>query len=1031
MQNPVYETASYGRELVHGRSLWRVELFGQLRLRAPDGSRQTLRYQKVGKLLAYLAFFAQRSHERDLLACMLWPEADPGTAKKNLSQSLYELRRILEPTGSEGSVVGSDRLSLWVNPQFVDSDVRCFEAAIEHARKSAEGPERLAHLRSAVDLAHSPLLPDRDDEWVVPQRIRLEEEYAQATVCLVDGLCDEGRPKEGVLIGKRALAHFPLREDLNIAVMRALAKGGETAEAIRQFERLETLLQEELGVYPSTAAVEALEKLPEPLARKDEGPKPASTHAVVHIPDAEPKLEWRLRPRNGLGGFFGRQDQVRQLGAWLSPSGTEQERIVCLAGPAGVGKTRLGLEVCWNLRAEFEGRTTMASCEDSEYEGSLWSRLCRNLDVAPEPGRSERDAAVAVLAGEPSLIFVDAAEADPRSVYALLTDLHESAPECRVMVSSREAVLFEGARSLPIRPLPVPTEGCSVAEASASESVQLFVDSCRRVQPDFHLTGGNVRAVAELCRRLDGLPLALNLAAGRIGVASPAVMLGKVCEQATFLARRGSALSVRHGSLAAALDWTFQVLDLEERHVLSAASVFRGGFQEEALLDVTGLPEIATTLTRLVELHLVDLEPTDEGQRYSLLNTVQEFAFGKLGPDQAADLAVRHADHFTRWLGKLTSTDQIASHMAEIGVESANLHAVLDRAEASSGVSGLALRLAGLLKHYLERRGPWDAWLPPIEAVCNLEVAGASANDTVRALNCAASLRCYVGDYRAQADWSQRAAKVAKKAKEPTLSAIALNGLGVAYRALGEDALATEVYQRALDHCDPGVDPLLTGRIHLNVAGLLETGGQYEVSKRHYAEGLKLAVRGGDVRLRAACLEGMARVAAHLGSFDEALGTFDKVRDMSDREGDELSVARTLANMAWCIHVAGESRAAAALLLEATEIEAASGEPRNLTSNLLALGAVCLALREGSDAARLYGAAMLMVQEHGFALFGDEVQIATELGRGCGMKSAAEFERLKLEGARTSAEALVEHVKVRLDTDHGRAGHRRRRRSVV
>ena len=572
---------------------WRIELLG--RLRASCGDLELTRFgsRKISALLARLAMFPRRSHSREELIDLLWPDADLDTGRNRLRQALATLRRSLEPPGLT-DVLLADRNTVRLNPVAFHCDVAEFEACV--GRRDAAG---------ALALYAGELLPGHYDEWILEERNRL--------ACLAEDLGDPVAVPAGA--GLRMQATQTTRPDRK-------------------------------------------ELLPAFVAR-----------------------------------FFGREVQCALLERMLLT-----ERLITLQGAGGTGKTRLAAEVAQRVRERFEvvAFVALAECSRADELAARLRAAVQLPDVAGDP----LEQLTLLLEGRPALLVLDNFEqlvghGGPDFLERLLQRL----PELRVLVSSRRALDLDGERLFEVAPLPLPAAEDDLVASAANPSVALFVDRAQGVRPGFALSAANHVELVALCRELEGVPLAIELAASRAHALSVADMRAQMSQRFALLARKGARATraPRHASLDAAIDWSWQLLNDDERTCLAALSVFREGWVAAAAGAVWARNDAHDMLGKLVADSLVRAEVGADGAlRYHLFEMVREFVAGRLDRVQRDALREQHR----AWcLGLLR-----ASHSALPAAEVPNLLQAM-RSALEDQLPRSALLLALAAESHWERRG--------------------------------------------------------------------------------------------------------------------------------------------------------------------------------------------------------------------------------------------------------------------------------------------------------------------------------------
>jgi DNA-binding SARP family transcriptional activator len=555
---------------------WQIELLGWLRVVQTDRVITRFRTRKAEALLAYLAYHPHRSHPREQLIELLQPEGRPRAGLQRLSVELAGLRRQLEPPGvPPGAVLLTTRSAIQLNPAACVTDVARFEAALEAVNHAETPAERVKQLAAAARLYRGELLPGHFDAWILPERQRLAEAHLQALHELVGLLEEQGDLPGALQWARRAVTADPLEEESHQRLIRLLLESGQIEAAREQFEQAEHQLLQELGEglapevralireaapakdRPSTARAGAGGKRRrpaspgrEPGTRAAGGPAPPVTSLGIDAgSEGGRPLEPTATPSDNLPlrftRFFGREQEIERLCELLrgdvgyrvsgSPAArvpgsepslsdsrypTPHTRLITLTGPGGSGKTRLSLQVAQELRGRFSGGAWFVSLRELTDPALIADQILLALRLPRVPQREALEQAAAFLSRAPSLLLLDNYEHLVEAGAQVVQQLLERVEHLTVLVTSRRRLGLEGEREFPVGPLPVPELGAG-GHASGYEalcaipSVALFVDRAQAVRPDFQVTARNALAVAGLCRQLEGLPLAIELAAAR------------------------------------------------------------------------------------------------------------------------------------------------------------------------------------------------------------------------------------------------------------------------------------------------------------------------------------------------------------------------------------------------------------------------------------------------------------------------------------------------------------------------------------
>ena len=633
----------------------RIELLGGLRV--VRGSRVTTRFRthKTAALLAFLAYHIHHSHSRELLIDMLWPDMTPEAGRNSLSMALSSLRSLLE-RGEEGKTPGSrvvlaGRTTVGLDPLRVTTDTGLFEAALA---ERTTGPEaRLRRLEEAARLYQGALLPGYYEVWILTQQERLQQLCLQGLQELALGRLDVGDRAGALEAAHWATALDPLQEEAQRLVLQLLLESAQPAAALRQYRSLEQHFQAELGVAPdpTTRALVAhllpdlliVERsiLEESARRPRKQLKRSAQDGLLRSPDV--RLSPVLPPR--FDRFFGRDRELADVSALLAQPGC----LVTLTGTGGVGKTRLALEIAETGAREWQAIfVPLSEVRDADM---LLETLRKTLGL-PSLAADDPVATIAEhLSRRPLLLILDNFEQIAPEGALAIRELMHRVPTLRCLVTSRVRLLLDLEQEIPLLSLPSPdvttARNAEHAELLQNPCMALFVDRARASSPGFTITTRNAEALVRLVIQLEGLPLALELAAARAAVLTPRQML-EVLQHRPFdlLAGNQPLLATRHRSLRETIAWSYGLLTPALQRFFRWLSVFHGGWTLEAAEAVTGDP---LALDHLAQLEAASLVRAMEGKaneslRFSMLVTLRAYAEEQLDAGtEATEARGRHA----------------------------------------------------------------------------------------------------------------------------------------------------------------------------------------------------------------------------------------------------------------------------------------------------------------------------------------------------------------------------------------------------
>ena len=649
-------------------------------------------------VLAALLLHRGTSLPVDRVVELLWPDRAPATAATMVHGAVVALRRSLEEGGRPRLLLTRDG-GYALDPAAEQVDAARFEQALERARHElVESPRRTARLvAGALAEWRGPALAGVEQPFAREAARRLEELRVRGRELRVDAELRSGHHHEVLDEIEDLVAEYPLREDLCAHLVLALYRCGRQADALAAHRRLRARLVDELGVEPD----EALRDLELAVLRNDPALRaPPIGRGTLPVP---------------LGSLEGRAGEVEEVGAMV-----RTHRLVTLTGPGGVGKARLAVELA--RRADVEAcLVDLAPLTDPAL---LEETLADAVGVHAEPGQPLARTVTAALGVTPAILVLDNGEHLVAACAGLVQSLLAAAAGLRVLVTSREPLGVPGERVHVVRPLGVPPEGVSSEEAAASPAVRLFHE--RATAAGARITPAGAGLVRELCRRLDGLPLAIELAASRAATLPLRDLVERLDGRYAVLEAATRTADPRHRSLAATLEWGHALLGAEEQAVFARLAVFRGGFDLVAAAAVRhGGPEsgaadaagdgtdVAVPIARLVASSMVQRDDRPDGStRFRLLETVRAFAADRLGVDARRVASERHA---APYLGR---AEEARSHLfapasgpwlERLHTERDNLRAALAWSFAHDPARGV--RLVDCLWHYWDLRGARDEGL--------------------------------------------------------------------------------------------------------------------------------------------------------------------------------------------------------------------------------------------------------------------------------------------------------------------------------
>ncbi len=741
----------------------RIHLFGTVEAATCEGA-VSFPSRKASWLLAILALRNGSPIERQALAAMLWPDStDPG-ALHNLRQTLVGLRRALGPAGRLIETIGARSILLRSGPWlWVD--------AIEFDRAATRGAD---YRERAVENYRAPLLADCDEPFARIER----ESREQAFLVLAERLGDDhrlaGRHAEAASIARRILAVDPFRESALRGLMASLAAAGGVGAALDEYRKYEQFLRRELGVEP-TVETKALVR-----AIRSE-----TTKGVLRngLPTSKP-LPHPMTP------LIGRESEVEAIARRLPYC-----PLMTLTGVGGVGKTRLALATA---EAAFPGAAfvDLATVTDP---ASITPAVARALSLVEVTDRTSVDAIADRLRTENRLVILDNCEHLREGPAEFLGRLFAQEPGIRVLATSRQPVGVAGEVVWPVAPLAAPEPNATPDEWLGSPAFRLFLERSSAAGNVRSWHEGERRQIASICRRLDGLPLAIELAAARTNVLSVEEIEARLGDRFAILGG-GNRSVPRHQTLRATMDWSWGLVGEPERRLLERMSAFRGGATLGAIEATVGVPAL-DLLADLVDRSLVIAQRHPSGSRYTTLETVRQYAAERLkeaGDDEAARIG--HAAFFSEWAERETRHpfgEGEGAAFERLERDHDNLRAVLEWYR-STGDREAELRLATRLSRFWDTHGHLSEGRGILERALGGETSGLPPSLVADAHDHAGWMATVQRDCEAARDHYAHALAYFRAVGDKPKIAHNLNCLGGANYYAGDYATAQRQYEEAL-----------------------------------------------------------------------------------------------------------------------------------------------------------------------------------------------------------------------------------------
>jgi predicted ATPase/DNA-binding SARP family transcriptional activator/DNA-binding CsgD family transcriptional regulator len=987
----------------------RIRLLGGFSVSVGDRSvwKDAWRLRKAASLVKLLALAPGHRLHREQAIGLLWPNLGRMAASNNLRQALHSARQALEPdlpassrylASRDESLMLCPEGSLWV-------DVEAFEQTASTARSSRDP----AAYEAALILYAGELLPtDRYEEWAEQHRRRLRETYLSLLVGLAR-LHEQRTDRESAAEAlRRLISEEPTCEEAHVSLMRLYALSGSKGDALAQYGQLEDILAKKLDTEPAASSRAFREEI-----AADRFP-PWETPSLGSAPKKPPEAAKHNLPTPRTS-FVGRQREIVESKRELAMT-----RLLTLTGVGGSGKTRLALEVARDLIGAYPDGVWLVELAPLSEGKLVPQAVARTMRVREQPGRLLIDALTEALHKKSTLLVLDNCEHLTDSVAHLADKLLNSCSRLRVLSTSRKTLEVEGEVVRRISSLSVPdTDRLPAAgELMRYDAVRLFAERTRLRLSAFEITPHNVTAVAEVCTKLEGIPLAIELAAARMDVLT-AEQIARRLDRALGLLTGGRTELARHRTLRATLDWSFELLSEPERKLFCRLSVFTGGWTLEAAEAVGaggGIEEgdVVELFLMLVDKSLVVSEAEEGGFRYGMLEPLRQYARERLeesGEDQA--IKRTHAQYFLALAEEAEPKLWESGDKAWFGrleKEHDNMRAALSWT-LEHGEAELALRLGGALRWFWRARGYYGEgrrWLE--RALC--EEGRTSAGARAKALDGVGWLASEQHDI----DRVQAAAEEGLElSEEAGIGGVILadfkNLLGEAAWLRGDYKRASELFEESLGlHREARNNRGVAWSV-CSLAVVSGERGDYERAKELYEEGIALSRKMGGALPLGDLLISAGYVYLLEGDHERATALNEEAAQLYRKRGSRGGLRYALDNLGWAALVREDHERARALHEESLVLCKEIGDKFIGSASLEGLACSAASRGEAQRAARLFGGAATLREAVGYHQTPRERALGEPyLDAARSRLSEAEWEVEFAEGRNMGLEEAVEYA---------------------
>lgn len=845
-----------------------IYLFGRFRIERGSSSIQ-LSTRKTEALLAYLILHPGK-HAREKVAALFWGDSSDTEARNSLRNALAVLNKKMDH-----DLLLADRQNVERNPGYpLWVDVLEFEK-----QTSAYLTDPVIDVKQVnIELYQDDLLTDFYEDWIFPMREHYRSLFIDTLLQMVQQLRSHSDYDRAVEFARKALDFDPANERAHQHMMFCYMAQGDRSAALRQYETCQEALWEELAVQPAAGTVALYEWIKQAPAET----KPFEAQ-ITNLPIP-------------LTSFIGRKHETAEVKELLAST-----RLLTLTGPGGSGKTRLAIQAATDLLDAFKDGVWWIELGSLTDTSLVPQTIAGALGVPESANQSVQETLAHFLHSKDLLLVLDNCEHLIEACAQVSEALLGSCPQLKMLTTSREPLNIPGENMWQVNALSSPDpEHLSLVDSLMDyESVRLFVERARIVNTAFTLTEDNASFVAQICHRLDGIPLAIELAAARAKVLTPKQVATRLNDRFRLLTGGARTALHRHQTLRAAIDWSYDLLTEEEQTLFHRLGVFSGGWILEAAEAVCSggiqAHTVLDLLTSLADKSMIIVERGQVGEsRFRMLETIREYSREKLlESGEENQLRKQHFDYYlglvelaNPHLGFFLSDMEMGLWLGRLGPEIDNLRAALNFSLAEPVHAEASLKLAANLHWYWLARGQLSEGREWLNRILSKNSAG-STQVSAQAYLSAGFLGCWQGDFAPARTNLEKSLEMYEEINDRAGVAFSLHGLGFAANGLGEHARAGPLFVRSLEIAREIDDKwLISFTLHFIAIGT-SFQGNLELARTQFDECIRLIKNGnGNAQGIAFSLFHLGRIARLEGDYDlanvhqtESIQMFWQMRD--------------------------------------------------------------------------------------------------------------------------------------------------------
>ncbi len=887
---------------IHDQAQIYIYVSGRFRIEKQTQTLQ-LSTRKTESLLAYLVLHPG-SHGREKLAALFWGDSSDTEARNSLRNALSVLNKKI---GRD--LLSVDRQSVSINPDYpLWVDVLEFESqAVEFLAAPASDLNQVN-----IELYTNDLLMDLYDEWIFPLREHYRSLFIKTLLQLTQQMRSQSEYEKAIEHAYKVITFDPSNERAHQQIMFCHAAVGNRNAALEQYKECQRILTEELGVEPApetTALYEWIKQSP-----VETNPLEAR---ITNLPLS-------------ITSFIGRKRELTEIRQRLSST-----RLLTIAGPGGSGKTRLALQVGTELLDSFEDGVWWVDLTALTDKALVPNAIAKSLGVHENAHQPLNETLAHFLHSRHLLLILDNCEHLIEPCAQIIHFLGERCSRLTILATSRESLNVTGEQiwQIPTLSLPDSQKITLIDLLLGYEGIRLFVERARSADSNFTLTEQNASFVTRICSRLDGIPLAIELAAARTKLLTPEQIAARLDDRFHLLTNGSRIAPPRHQTLQAVMDWSYELLNEKEQRLFRSLAVFSGSWDLDATETICSANghleknEILDLLSNLVDKSLVIREGDQKGRtRYRMLETIRQYALEELfRSGESHEAQKRHLSHYLKvvetiesHLGFFLADGEMLAWLGVLIPEHDNLRAAIAFCEENPSQAEAGLKMAGDLHWYFlinNRLSEGREWISKLRA------REATVSPPVQAQACLTSgfLACWQGDFASARPELEASLKLFEEMNNGAGVAFSLHGLGFAANGLGEHVTASQCFSRCLQIATEIDDKWLASiALHFIAIGT-SFQGNYELARFQFEESINLMKEGhGNAQGIAFSEFHLGRIARIQCDFASAGRHHTAGLELFARMGDRRGIGYSLFGFA-CLAYTQEDPQRAATLLGAVD----------------------------------------------------------------------------------------------------------------